>query len=139
MSDIDNPERKYGRGDTTFIAAGKEEGVRLIVDTFYKNMQENHEYHRIWSWHPTDNDTTRDMLSLFLFAWMGGPRLFKDKYGQINIPQAHAHLNIKIEERDMWLNCMQQTLESLDYPTDFIEYLMEQFFIPAERIRQVCT
>ena len=139
MLDKDNTEKQYGQGDATFIAAGKEEGVRRIVDTFFRNMQENPAYERIWNWHPDNHEMTQDKLSLFLFAWMGGPRLFKEKYGPINIPQAHAHLNIKLEERDMWLNCMQETLESLNYPSDLVEYLMKQFFIPAERIRQVCS
>ena len=132
-------ENEYGQGDGTFIAAGKEEGIRRIVDVFYKNMETNPEYRHIWDWHPNDQEVTRDKLALFLFGWMGGPRQFQDKYGSISIPQVHAHLSIKEEERDMWLNCMRESLESLDYPDDFIEYLMKQFFFPAETIRRTCS
>lgn len=132
-------DKQYGHGDATFIAAGKEEGIRNIVDAFFDNMEKNPEYERIWSWHPSDNEMSRDKLALFLFAWMGGPRLFQEKYGRISIPQVHAHLEIKEAERDMWLNCMHEALESLDYPVDFIDYLMTQFFIPAETIRRVCS
>ena len=34
---------------------------------------------------------------------------------------------------------MQQALESLDYPTDFIQYLIEQLTIPVTRIRQAVS
>lgn len=139
MTDNNSSVNNYGQGDSTFIAAGKEEGIRRIVDTFYKNMEENPQYRRIWDWHPNDVEVTRDKLALFLFGWMGGPRQFQEKYGRMSIPQVHAHLNVKEEERDMWLNCMQESLESLNYPADFIEYLMAQFFFPAETIRRTCS
>lgn len=129
----------YGKDDTTFIAAGGEPGIRRIVDQFYDTMRDNAAYQTIMAWHPRDDTTSRDKLARFLCGWMGGPKLYKEKYGPIRIPAAHAHLKVTEKERDQWLQCMQESLETLEYPDDFIEYLMTQLFVPAERIRQACA
>ena len=127
----------YGSSDTTFRSAGGEQGIRRLVDTFYDIMGSNEKYRRIWDWHPEDNEVSRDKLTRFLCAWMGGPRLFKEKYGSISIPSAHAHLGVTAVERDMWLSCMAEALEQQDYPDSLVSYLLKELAVPAERIRQV--
>jgi len=47
-------------------------------------------------------------------------------------------LVIHENERDMWLDCMQESLEKQPYPDDFKVYLLEQLKVPAERIRIAC-
>ncbi len=127
---------QYGDADTTYKAVGCEAGILQLVDHFYDIMQES--YPLIFSWHPDDNGLSRDKLARFLSGWMGGPRQFKEKYGPINLPHAHAHLNVTFKERDQWLECMAKALERMHYPMDLQSYLIEQLTVPAERIRQVC-
>ena len=131
-------QKNYGEQDATYQAAGGAVGIKQIVDRFYDIMQSDPRYQTIWSWHPSNAQTTRDKLSCFLSGWMGGPAEYAKTYGQISIPLAHAHLNVTEDEQQQWLGCMRQALESLDYPADFIQYLMEQLTIPATRIRQAC-
>jgi hemoglobin len=50
----------------------------------------------------------------------------------------HKHLDITALERDLWLDCMSRALAEQDYPTDLVEYLLQQLYIPAERVRQAC-
>jgi hemoglobin len=126
----------YGSGDTTFRAAGGEAGIRRLVDKFYDIMSSDEKYRRIWEWHTQDNEISRDKLSRFLCAWMGGPRLFNEKYGPISIPSAHAHLAVTEVERDLWLSCMQEALAHQDYPDSLVQYLLKELAVPAERIRQ---
>ena len=128
---------QYGDADTTYKAAGCAAGILQLVDHFYDIMQER--YPVIFSWHPGDNSVSRDKLARFLSGWMGGPRRYKDKYGPINLPHAHAHLNVTLKERDQWLECMAKALERMQYPMDLQSYLIEQLTVPAERIRQVCA
>ena len=130
---------EYGKGDATFQAAGGVDGIRKLVDSFYDLMGEDPQYSRIFNWHPQDIEESRDKLALFLCGWMGGPRPFVEKYGPIAIPVVHRHLDITEVERDMWLDCMRRALEEQDYPEDLVEYLNQQFFIPADRIRQACS
>ena len=127
----------YGEGDTTFQSAGGEAGIRKLVDSFYDIMSSNPRYQRIWDWHPPDHEVSRDKLTRFLCAWMGGPRLFSEKYGPISIPGAHAHLGVTAHERDLWLACMGEALAEQDYPEPLVKYLLKELAVPAERIRQV--
>ena len=85
--------------------------------------------------HPADLTQSRDKLARFLCGWLGGPKLYHEKYGPIRIPSAHAHLHIGTKQRDAWLSCMQQALEQQPYAASFKAYLIAQLAIPAERCR----
>lgn len=137
MSNSDNPvsEKTYGECDASFIAAGGEEGIRKLVDAFYDAMEVLPEAKGILSMHKTDLTITRDKLASFLCGWLGGPKRYKEKYGTIHIPRAHAHLDIGIEERDAWLKCMTVALEQQDHAQTFKSYLLRELFTPAERSR----
>lgn len=126
---------KYGEGDASFLAAGGLEGLRKLVDRFYRAMDELPEAKTIRAMHPEDLTVARDKLTLFLSGWLGGERLFAKKYGPIIIPRAHAHLDIDEPERDAWLACMRVAVDEQDYAPAFKKYLLEQLFVPAERCR----
>ena len=132
-------QESYGKGDATYQAAGGQVGIRRLVDCFFDIMASDPHYATIYQWHPEDKETSRDKLALFLCGWMGGPRLFEEKYGRVRIPEAHRHLQVTAVERDQWLGCMSRALAEQDYPPELVNYLMQQFYIPAERVRQACT
>ncbi len=125
----------YGVGDASYQAAGGEAGIKRLVDDFYDAMECLPEAAKIRNMHPADLTVSRDKLTRFLCGWLGGPKLFAEKYGPINIPQAHVHLEIGPSERDAWLLCMQEALKKQPYATNFKEYLMAQLYVPAERSR----
>lgn len=125
----------YGVEDGSFRAAGEYEGVKALVDAFYDAMDTLPEARKIRAMHPQDLTESRDKLTRFLCGWLGGPRLYREKYGPIAIPRAHAHLPIAEPERDAWLACMKVALKTQNYPDDFKEYLLTQLFVPAERCR----
>ena len=128
---------KFGEGDATYQAVGGAEGLLDLVNSFYDVMEVLPQAKEIREMHPDDLEVSRDKLYCFLSGWMGGPRLFSEKYGPIAIPRAHAHLVVNEAERDAWLACMHEALEKFDYPEDFKKYLMIQLRVPAERIRLV--
>lgn len=131
----------YGEGDATFLAAGGEAGIFELVNRFFDIMRDDSQYREIWDMHPddaVDKDVSRDKLARFLCAWTGGPRLYREKYGPISIPQAHAHLAIDARLRDGWLSCMRAALDSCGYPENFKAYLTRELAVPAERVRQAC-
>jgi truncated hemoglobin YjbI len=55
---------QYGEADTTYKAVGCEAGIRQLVGYFYDIMQAS--YPVIFSWHPSDNNESRDKLARFL-------------------------------------------------------------------------
>ena len=129
------PSPQYGDGDTSFQAAGGEEGIRQLIDDFYDIMDTLPEARGIRDMHPQDLTGSRDKLARFLCGWLGGPKLYREKYGRIQIPRAHNHLRIGIHERDTWLLCMWKALGAQPYEEDLKRYLIEQLFVPAERSR----
>jgi hemoglobin len=128
-------KKQYGDGDTSFQTAGGEEGVRKLVWDFYSIMSELPQAKKIRDMHPEDIDVSKDKLARFLCGWLGGPKLFREKYGPIQIPRAHHHLDIGVDERDAWLECMKQALVIQPYPESFKEYLLSELFKPADRSR----
>ncbi len=129
---------KYGTADGSYIAAGQLEGIRKLVDRFYEYMDKLPEAKKIRAMHPQDLTVSRDKLTCFLSGWLGGPRLYSEKYGSISIPMVHKHLSIASPERDAWLLCMRDAANDQSYHNTFKRYLLEQLFVPAERVRQVC-
>lgn len=131
-------DKPYGTGDASFQAAGGEAGVRQLVDTFFDRMGSDDRFATIYALHPEDIGISRDKLARFLCGWLGGPKLYNEKYGAIGIPRVHAHLAIGTAERDQWLTCMTETVEEQPFAPDFEKYLMEQLYVPAEAVRRRC-
>lgn len=129
----------YGTGDASFQAAGGEAGIRQLVDAFFDRMGTDARFAVIYGMHPEEKDVSRDKLARFLCGWLGGPKLYNEKYGAIGIPRVHAHLAIATAERDQWLTCMSESVEGQPFAADFKKYLMEQLFVPAEAVRRRCS
>ena len=127
---------RYGDGDTSFQVAGGVEGIQRLVDDFYAMMDQLPEARAIRALHPQDLSVSRDKLARFLCGWLGGPKLFRDKYGPIRLLNAHRQFDIGVKEREAWLLCMERALEVQPYAAEFKHYLLEQLFVTAERIRK---
>lgn len=130
--------RPYGTGDASFQAAGGVAGLRRLVDTFFDRMAADKRFATIHAMHPDDKEVSRDKLHRFLCGWLGGPKLYNEKYGAIGIPRVHAHLAIATPERDQWLTCMAESVAEQPFTPEFRKYLMEELFVPAEAVRRRC-
>jgi hemoglobin len=130
-----NSGQQYGVGDASFQAAAGEAGVFKLVNDFFDRMESDERFSTISHMHPDDKEMSRDKLARFLCGWLGGPRLYNEKYGAIGIPRVHAHLAIATPERDQWLTCMSESVQQQPFAADFKTYLMEQLFVPAEAVR----
>jgi hemoglobin len=131
---MNNPP--FGVGDASYQAAGGIDGLRRLVDDFYRLMDQLPEADALRRMHPQSLDAARDKLACFLSGWLGGPRLFSEKYGAISIPAFHAQWPIDQAGSDAWLNCMTQAIELQGYTPEFAEYLLTQLRVPAQRIVQ---
>ena len=132
----DNNKQRHGVGDSSFLAAGGESGIRRLVDMFFDRMGNDARFAAIDAMHPEDKEISRDKLARFLCGWLGGPKLYQEKYGAIGIPRVHQHLAIKTPERDQWLTCMTESVEEQPFDPSFKRYLMEQLYVPAEAVRR---
>lgn len=125
----------YGQGDSSLQAAGGFAGLQQLARDFYHAMDTRADAAIIRAMHPVDLTESTDKLARFLTGWLGGPSLYREKYGPISIPRAHAHLAIGVLERDAWLACMQQALTQQNYAPEFNAYLLRALSVPAERCR----
>lgn len=132
-----NHSPMYGTADASYQAAGGIEGIRRLVDDFYDIMDTWEPAHVIRRMHADDLSTSRDKLACFLSGWLGGPKLFQERYGKISIPAFHTSWLIGDAERDAWLGCMAQAIDRQPYTAEFREYLLRQLRVPAQRVVSV--
>lgn len=128
----------YGRKDASYQAAGGFDGLTKLVDAFYQHMQTNDFSKRIFDMHTADNSLSKEKLVYFLSGWLGGPRIYQEKYGSISIPGSHQHLDIGRNEKDAWLRCMRLAIAEQNYTQDFSDYLLKQLSVPANRVEMAC-
>ena len=126
-----------GDGMDAYRAAGELAGITSLVDAFYSNMDTFPEARVIRNMHPQDLTESRKKLTYFLCGVLGGPRLFIEHYGGINLPDFHRQFPIGTGERDAWMFCMQQAIAVQPYEASFKKFLVARLSIPAERIRMV--
>ncbi|EKT4464864.1 group II truncated hemoglobin [Pseudomonas putida] len=126
----------YGTGDASYQAAGGIEGLRRLVDDFYRLMDERPEAASVRQMHPDDLQGSRDKLACFLSGWLGGPRLYSERFGSIAIPAFHAQWPIDQADAELWLACMADAIALQPWAPTFAEYLLRQLRVPAERIVQ---
>ena len=137
MSSVKIKSGEYGIDDNSYLMAGELAGLTKLVNVFYDNMDNFSEAKKIREMHGQDLTDSRKKLVYFLSGWLGGPKLYQQHFGRINIPFAHKHLSVGIEESEAWLLCMQKAVDKQDYEASFKVYLMAQLRVPAERIRMV--
>lgn len=126
----------FGTDDASYQAAGGIDGLRRLVDDFYTLMDELPEAAAIRAMHPQSLELARDKLACFLSGWLGGPRLFSERYGPISIPAFHAQWPIDASHSAAWLHCMAGAIARQPYSAEFAEYLLAQLHVPAQRIVQ---
>lgn len=124
----------YGTLDASFRAAGGEPGLRALVNRFYDELEASEAGQVIVRMHSRSREEMRDRLTLFLCGWLGGPRLYSEKYGPISIPGAHAPFPIGPAERDTWLGCMKAAIDAQPWADDFKTYLIRALSVPAGRV-----
>lgn len=125
---------KFGIEDTSFKAAGEQKGVTKLVADFYRIMDQDPDFKRLREMHTNDLSVSEDKLAVFLCGWLGGPRLYRKKYGAISIPLVHQHLKVNDDEKMQWLNCMKKAIALQNYSQEFSDYLIQALTVPAERI-----
>jgi hemoglobin len=126
---------QYGVGDASYRAIGGLEGIVTLVERFYQLMDTLPHAGSIRGMHDDDLSQSKEKLVAFLSGWLGGPPLYKERYGSINLPMAHRHLTINKAHAKSWLDCMAQALEELEYPKELQDYLMKHFCVPADGIQ----
>lgn len=127
-----------GNQKSAFELLNGVEGVRALANCFYDIMSSLPEAQRIRDMHPKDIRPTCENFILFLCGWLGGPALYKEKYGSLDLTGLHALLQINEADKDMWLLCMEKALEQQGLEEELQRSLLKRFQVPAEKICNWC-
>jgi len=104
---------------TPYEIIGQEEGVKALAGAFYAAMDELEEAESVRRMHAENLDVIQEKLFEYLNGWLGGPHLYKDKYGTICLTEPHQPYPIGADQRDQWVACWDRALEKVDAPEEF--------------------
>jgi hemoglobin len=111
---------------------GGEPKVRELVTRFYDLMDADPAYAGIRKLHKPDLSQAREKLYLFLSGWLGGPQLYTERFGHPMLKARHLPFPIGVAERDLWLECMQQTMREIGVEGDLQQGLYNAFSKTAD-------
>jgi hemoglobin len=131
-----NTPTPYGQGDASYQAAGGIDGLQRLAADFYRLMNERPDAAQLRQMHGEDFAVVSDKLACFFSGWLGGPKLFSERYGPIALPAFHAQWVIDEGLSQSWLDCMAAAIALQPFAPDFAEYLLTQLRVPAQRIVQ---
>lgn len=83
---------------------GGREGVRRIVDEFYRRVEADEVMRPIY---PEDLEPGREKLRLFMVQWLGGPPEYSEKYGHPRLRRRHFPFVIDELATGRWLRHMR--------------------------------
>lgn len=96
---------------TLYERIGGEQGVRRLVQSFYRHMDELAEVKSIRGMHAKSLKASGEKLFMFLSGWMGGPQLYMEAYGHPRLRMRHLPFAIDDSARDQWMLCMKLALD----------------------------
>ena len=98
---------------TPYEIIGREDGVRALAGAFYEAMDELEAAEEVRNMHAANLDLIKEKLFEYLNGWLGGPHLYKDKYGTICLTDPHQPYPIGEAQRDQWIACWEPALEKV--------------------------
>ncbi|MFN3231019.1 MAG: group II truncated hemoglobin [Alphaproteobacteria bacterium] len=120
---------------TPYEMLGGEDGIRDLAGAFYNAMDRMETAHDIRAMHADNLDEIKDKLFEYLSGWLGGPRLYSEKYGTVCLTEPHAPFAIGSKERDQWLSCMDQALADIGADEELRTLLKQPFKMIANTVQ----
>ena len=104
---------------------GGEEPVAELVTRFYDLMEtrpEAYEIHRLhFRGHGLEH-TRAEQLN-FMIGFLGGRQYYREKHGHMDLKEIHAHVPIREEDAEIWLETWEMALSDCRLEGDHIERL----------------
>ena len=113
---------------TPYELIGREDGVKALASAFYESIDELEEAEEVRAMHAVNLDLIKQKLFEYLNGWLGGPHLYKDKYGTICLTEPHQPYPIGEDQRDQWVACWERALEKIAAPDEFRNMTREPVF-----------
>ena len=116
---------------------GGAEGVDQLVNTFCDVIETTEEGKPVLLLHRRGHGMDHARVEQFNFfsGFLGGPRLYAEKWGHSNVREIHQHVEIDETASQAWLSCMSMTMDKLAYPASLKDQLMQNFSDMAALLR----
>ena len=116
----ENAETSYSKNEIDKMMSDLYEDIMAEVkEVYHTPKQGKSNYFRIHPKRVANKDLIKQKLFEYLNGWLGGPHLYKDKYGTICLTEPHQPYPIGEAQRDQWIACWERALEKIDAPEDF--------------------
>lgn len=116
---------------------GGAEGVDQLVNTFCDVIETTEEGKPVLLLHLRGHGMDHARVEQFNFfsGFLGGPRLYAEKWGHSNVREIHQHVEIDETASQAWLTCMSMAMDKLAYPASIKDQLMQNFSDMAALLR----
>lgn len=136
---LDKIEEAGSTKQTFFdILGGSDSGIttiRALVERFYDVMDSDPKAAGIRAMHAADLTEAREKLFMFLTGWTGGPQLYIERYGHPMLRARHLPFSIGESERDQWMYCMIQAMQTIGMEEAVMIKLAQQLYGVADFMR----
>lgn len=110
---------------TPLDALGGEEALHRLVTRFYDRMETDpvvHSLHRLhFRGHGLSH--TRQAQFEFLSGFLGGRAYYRERNGHMNLREIHAHIPIRAEDAELWLDTFDAALRDCGMEGQVVERL----------------
>lgn len=120
-----------------YEAIGGEETIWRLVERFYHHMNTLPEAQGIRKMHGPDLSLIKEKLFEYLSGWLGGPRLFEEKYGHPMMRARHLPFKIGKPERDQWMICMVHAFDDTQIQEPYRSEILHSLLNLADHMRNV--
>lgn len=97
--------------ETPYALIGGEQGVKLLANAFYDEMESNIHLRELLAVHQLPLDNIREKFFKYLSGWLGGPPLFEMEYGHPRLRARHLDVKVTKKQSELWMLCMNNALD----------------------------
>lgn len=115
---------------------GGEATIQQLVETFYDIVEHEPEGTVLHRLHLRGHGVAHSRIEQFNFlsGFLGGPRLYVERYGHSDVRQMHAHVVIDRQARDAWLTCMAMAIDRVGLNPEIRATLLKHFSRVADML-----
>ncbi len=115
--------------NSPYARLGGADAVARLVKVFYDIVETSPEGAPLAAMHAKGHGLQHARVEqvMFLSGFLGGPPLYAEHHGHMNVKTIHAHLEITAVERDSWLVCMDKALTQTETEPTLHKQLMAHF------------
>lgn len=97
---------------TALSEIGGEDRLHDLITAFYDRMETDPSVHALHRLHFRGHgmNHTRQTQFEFMSGFLGGRAYYRERFGHMNLREIHAHVPIRTEDADLWLQTFDAAL-----------------------------